>query len=140
MLVSTLCKQTFYNKFITALPITRICLLLLGGHPSPFVALQILKLINVCSQFTSSFSRKFELVSGWSVLKNVMPSSWSSAVNEAAFDILLGRNAPWDKAPTPRDPTAVVCPHIIPTILAALRQGLSNAASRAHLSDEEVGE
>lgn len=98
-----------------------------------------MRLINVCSQFTSSFSRKFELVSGWSVLKNVLPSSWNGAVNAAAFDILLGRNAPWDKAPTPRDPTAVVCPHIIPTILTALRQGLSTAASRAHLSDEDAG-
>ncbi|KAF9062084.1 hypothetical protein BDP27DRAFT_1428288 [Rhodocollybia butyracea] len=40
------------------------------------------------------FLRKFELISGWNVLKTVLPGCWSSNVNELAFDVLLGRLLP----------------------------------------------
>ncbi|RDB25611.1 Beige 1 [Hypsizygus marmoreus] len=46
-----------------------------------------------------SFSRKFELISGWSVLKTVLPYCWDPRVNEAAFDVLLGRFAHIKKSP-----------------------------------------
>ncbi|EAU86631.2 hypothetical protein CC1G_07289 [Coprinopsis cinerea okayama7 len=147
-LVSALSIQTNYAKFISALPITRVCLLLLGDRPSPFVSFQILKLLQTCMQYTPAFSRKFELVSGWSVLKTVVPTSWNEEVNTAAFDLLLGRPAkPVAAAPTSeggtgskeRDAyTTVVCPHIVPTILMALQHGLSTVASRAHLMEDDA--
>ncbi|TFK23845.1 beach-domain-containing protein [Coprinopsis marcescibilis] len=141
MLVSTLSNKTFYVKFIAALPVTRITLLLLGDRPSSFVVLQVLTLLRICMQYTSSFSRKFELVSGWSVLRTVIPSAWAADVNTAAFDLLLARplSGVENDAAVDRDScTVVACPQIIPTIIAALQQGLIIVARRAHLSQEDA--
>ncbi|RXW16665.1 hypothetical protein EST38_g9189, partial [Candolleomyces aberdarensis] len=135
VLVSVLSNQTLYTKFIAALPVTRICVLLLGDNPTPFVALRILQLINICLRYTSSFSRKFELISGWSVMKTVLPGAWSFEVNEAGFDILLGR---FDVTADPDSYTVVTCQGITPTILGALQHCLGVASARAHLSDEEA--
>lgn len=110
-----------YTKFAAALPLTRICLLLLGDRPSPIVATQVLKLIDVSLNTSRSFSRKFELVSGWSVLKTVLPYAWNTSVHAAAFRVLLGSS---DVQST--DVPTIACPNIMPAILAALNKVLSS--------------
>lgn len=137
VLVHILSHQHLYAKFIAALPMTRIILLLLGDRPSPTVALQILRLVNICMKYTSTFSRKFELISGWSVMKTIIPSAWSYEVNEKAFDILLGR---FDGLQDAEDRSTVVCPGIVPTILASLQYCLGIVSGKAGLSQAEAGE
>ncbi|KAF8184760.1 hypothetical protein BJ912DRAFT_973913 [Pholiota molesta] len=151
LLVKILSSQPHYLKFTSILPITRILLLLLGDRPSPFVAVQILNLIAISIKVSNSFSRKFELVSGWSVLKTVVPGVWDPAVNRAAFDLLLGRGngiVIASQAPTPTSATrredknkaknpTVSCTHILPTIISALQTGLIAVAHNCHLSEND---
>ena len=117
---------------MAVLPLTRICLLLIGDRPTPVVASQVLLLIGISLSYSSSFSRKFELVSGWSVLKTVLPFAWDPSVHEAAFDILLGRVA--QKKSTGPPSTTVVCPYIMPAIFCALHRGLNAIASQSYLA------
>lgn len=122
MLVSMMDSPLMFNKFTAALPLTRICLLLLGDRPSPLVATLVLRMISTALGVSTSFSRKFELVSGWNVLKLMLPYGWDQSVQDAAFDILLGRSR--DKreiVPT------VVCPHIVPIIFSSLRMALDSS-------------
>ncbi|KAF9014685.1 beach-domain-containing protein [Hymenopellis radicata] len=133
--VSLLSNLNFYNKFITALPVTRICLLLIGDRPQPFVATQVLRIIAISIRISASFTRKFELISGWSVLKTVLPECWDSAVNEAAFDVLLGRTPKSGKSRMDSE-NAVICPQIVPTILSALQTGLRSVGDNCGVSDE----
>ncbi|KAK7442741.1 Beige protein-like 1 [Stygiomarasmius scandens] len=122
LLVSTLSIPSQYTKFAAALPVNRILLLLL--RPSPVVAKQIINLIRISVGSSSSFIRKFELISGWNVLKTVLPMCWDSEVNEAAFDLLL---RPYnDKGD--HDGNVVVCPQIVATILSALHSELNIVA------------
>lgn len=81
--------------------------------------------------FSVSFIRKFELVSGWNVLKTVLPYSWSAEVNDAAFNLLIGRL----EVSQQKDGSTIKCPQIVPTILSALQSGLAAVASTAHLQD-----
>ncbi|KAH9476097.1 Beige protein-like protein 1 [Psilocybe cubensis] len=151
LLVQIIGGHSYYIKFTTVLPMTRILLLLLGDRPSPSVAAQILNMISISIRVSSSFSRKFELVSGWSVLKTILPNVWDPTVNKAAFDLLLGRidtrSAENSQAPTPTSATrreekertkstTVSCTYILPTIIAALRSGLIAVANNCHISDE----
>jgi len=69
-------------------------------------------------------------------MKAVLPGSWSSEVNAAAFDILLGR---YDNQTDLDSFTAVVCPAIMPVILAALQNGLTLISGRAHVTEEDGG-
>ncbi|OSD07923.1 beach-domain-containing protein [Trametes coccinea BRFM310] len=122
MLVSLLDKPLLFNKFTAALPLTRICLLLLGDRPSPTTATLVLRLISIALGMSTSFNRKFELVSGWNVLKLVLPYAWDAQVQDAAFDVLLGRSR--DKreiVPT------VVCPYIVPAVFSSLKMALDNS-------------
>jgi hypothetical protein len=117
------------EKFTIALPLARICLLLLGEHPTSVVAFQILLLISLALKNSSSFSRKFELVSGWSVLRGALPGAWDPSVHVAAFDILLGRfSSDIHQSPRAFNPPKVFCPYILPAILASLDRGLNNVA------------
>ena len=117
MLVSLLCNSSeLLRKFAAAVPFTRICLLLLGDRPSPTVATQVLKLVRISIDTSQTFVRKFELVSGWAILKNVLPYAWSKDVHQVAFDILLDYKG--------NDKTIVRCPNIIPAIIASLHRGL----------------
>ena len=143
-------SRPYYLKFTSVLPMTRICLLLLGDRPSPFVATQILNLIGLSIQMSSAFNRKFELVSGWMVLKTVLPSVWDPQVNKAAFDLLLGRfsvdlgpstptpssassSKSRSKSKQPKAPsTTVSCTHILPIIISALQTGLINVLNDCH--------
>ncbi|KAJ4474264.1 hypothetical protein J3R30DRAFT_3295344 [Lentinula aciculospora] len=142
ILTSILCDPLCYTKFVSALPITRICLLLLGDKPSALVGAQILTIIgiSICTSF--SFVRKFELISGWNVLKTVLPSCWGSEVNTVAFDILLGRLlANGERGAEPAE-YVVSCPQMVPIILSALKAGLSAVAKNCEMVDdvEELSE
>ena len=117
------------KKFTTALPVTRILLLLLGEKPSSIVASQILLMLALVVRSAPSFPRKFELVSGWTTLKTVLPPCWDPSVHVAAFDVLLGRTN--DDASSIMSPASggapapvVVCPQILPTILLSFGHGL----------------
>ena len=141
LLTSTLSIPVLYTKFTTTLPLARICLLLLGDKPSSYVASQILTIIAISMNVTVSFSRKFELISGWSVLKTVLPSCWDPTVHEAALDVLLGRvhrqssQANGNGSAKPALTTnEIVCPAIVPTILAALQTGLVAAGNNCQAS------
>ncbi|KAF9029661.1 hypothetical protein BDZ89DRAFT_1159737 [Hymenopellis radicata] len=135
--VSLLSNLDFYNKIITALPVMRICLLLIGDRPQPFVATQVLRIIAISIRISVSFTRKFELISGWSVLKTALPECWDSAVNEAAFDVLLGRTPKSGKSRMDQDSeNTVICPQIVPTILSALQTGLRSVVDNCGVSDE----
>lgn len=122
MLVSLLSSSTqLLQKFAAAVPFTRICLLLLGDRPSPSVATEVLKLVRTSIDSSQTFVRKFELVSGWVILKNVLPYAWSMDVHQVAFDILLDHKGD--------DKTIVRCPNIISAIIASLHRCLQYSAT-----------
>jgi len=121
-----------YTRFSVALPVTRIYLLLLGDRPSSFVAKQVLDLITVSLNKSKSFSRKFELVSGWMILKTVLPHVWDENIHSAAFGILSDQ--------TQDQGTVVACPHILPAILGSLTRMLVTAAKVSPPQDIEVNE
>ena len=122
MLVSLLSSSPqLLQKFAAAVPFTRICLLLLGDRPSPSVATEVLKLVRTSIDSSQTFVRKFELVSGWVILKNVLPYAWSTDVHQVAFDILLDHKGD--------DKTIVRCPNIISAIIASLHRCLQYSAT-----------
>ena len=83
---------------------------------------------------SSSFSRKFELVSGWSILRIVLPCAWDPGVHEATFDILLGHVA--EKKASHTASTTVVCSHIVPATFVALHRGLDAGVHRPKISED----
>jgi hypothetical protein len=135
-LVSVLSNPAAYAKFTTALPLPRICVLLLGDHPSPVIASHVLLLIGISLDASPSFIRKFELVSGWSILKTVLPLAWDPSVHEIAFDILLGRVG--SRKFVGKANNTVVCPHILPPILCAFQRGLNLVATQLDLSSDSI--
>ncbi|KAG6831011.1 hypothetical protein H0H92_013198 [Tricholoma furcatifolium] len=137
ILISTISMPSYHSQFAAALPLTRICLLLLGDRPTPSIATQILTLIGVSNTISSSFARKFELISGWSVLKTVLPYCWDPRVDQTCFDILLGRFNHIKKSPA-QMPNTVVCPSIFPAILSALQSGLVSVADACQHSDTSL--
>jgi len=144
-------QAAHYHKFTSSLPINRILLLLLGERPTPHSAALILRLIGVGVARSPSFTRKFELVSGWNILKVVLPSTsvWDGEVDRVAWDLLLGNMdaTTISRTPTPtsanakrqnqRSDTEVSCPHVLPTILCALRMGLVTVADRSGMPDDD---
>ena len=134
LLVSTLSTKSYLTKFAAALPLTRILLLLLGDRPSPIVATHVLSLISISNSFSSSFTRKFELINGWSVLKAVLPYCWDSGVSRASIDILLGRCS-YVQSSNVHDSNIVVCPNIVPAIISAMHTGLIAVANNCQVSD-----
>ncbi|KZT37329.1 beach-domain-containing protein [Sistotremastrum suecicum HHB10207 ss-3] len=143
MLVGLLRKRANLNKFIAALPVTRVCLLLLGEHPSPAVAEQVLILIRLLIESNSSFGRKFELVSGWLALRTILPRAWNPLVHAAAFDLLLGRTEKNEgrNATNNTEHSALSCSYILPAILASLGHGLelvgTGEALEHHYADQD---
>ncbi len=118
MFVCLLRSQDAFKSFASTLPYTSICLLLLGDRPSPTIALEVLRMVELGMTFIPSFVRKFELASGWSVLKNILPHAWTPNVQAAAFHILMGYANTDGKG-------AILCPHILPAILGALQAELN---------------
>ena len=123
--VSILGTGSNLAKLSAALPLPRICLLLLGDHPTSIIATQILTIISLAQKSSTSFSRKFELVSGWTVLKVALPSAWNTEVQAVAFDILLGRTAGQERTPNTQRNPIIACSQIAPAIFAALDYGLA---------------
>jgi len=121
-----------YTRFSMALPVTRIYLLLLGDSPSSFVAKQVLDFITISLNRSKSFSRKFELVSGWTILNTVLPHVWDVNIHSAAFRILLNR--------TQDQGLVVACPHILPAILSSLNGMLVAIAQESPLQSVEADE
>jgi hypothetical protein len=131
-------SRDLFVKFAATLPLARVCLLLLGDRPAPAVARQVLLLLGAGMNCSSSFGRKFELVSGWSALRSALPGCWDPGVRDAACGVLLGRTGAGGKVLRGKDAgvgangtmasdagtTTVVCPQIMPAILAALHRGL----------------
>lgn len=107
-------------RFAEALPVTRIALLWLGSEPSPALVCQIIAIIGISLSTSTSFGKKFELASGWLVLKKVLPPIWNDAIHEAALELLLQPARGGETASK-----AVKCPQMLPVVLLALRQGLS---------------
>jgi len=138
MLVSILSIQSYHAKFSAALPLSRICLLLLSDKPTPTIAAHVLTLIGIGNTIGPSFSRKFELINGWSVLKTVIPRCWDSNVKKAAFDILLGRSSVAQQSSS-QTLGAIACPNIVPTILSAMSYGLLSVASNCGDSRGDEG-
>ena len=133
----------YHARFTAVLPLTRICLLLLGENPTPTISEQILNLIGISIGISSSFVRKFELVSGWSALKAAIPASWDARVHKAAFGVLTGRlagsvNSTQEEAQDGNNDKW--CTHIVPTILASLQTGLGPVAERCQLTPDPKGE
>ena len=111
---------------------TRIYLLLLGDRPSSFVARQVLDLITISLKKCKSFGRKFELVSGWMILKTVLPHVWDENIHSAVFGILSEQ--------TQDQGTVVACPNILPAILGSLTRILATAAKVSPPEDIEENE
>jgi hypothetical protein len=126
--VSVVISLNAYAKLSSVLPLPRVLLLLLGEHPTPPVAATVLRLLGFCLRGNSSFSRKFELVSGWAVLKMVLPRAWDMSVHTATFNVLLGRGDIDTQEPAGAS-SSVVCPQIVPAIFASLRRGLEEIAA-----------
>jgi hypothetical protein len=124
VLVQNLSNTSLLSKFTAALPLSRVLLLLLGEHPTSIVASQTLILLGLILNASPSFNRKFELVSGWSALKVILPISWDPSVHVAAFDLLLGRVFVTGKSLSSSGPAKIVCPYILPAILSSLAYGL----------------
>jgi hypothetical protein len=120
-------SPTHLTRFTAALPAPRVLLLLLGEHPTPVVASNILVLLGVLLQTSPSFSRKFELAHGWLIVKSIVPAAWDPSVHVAAFDILLGRTGNNSAA---NGNIQVANPVIFPMILGALQRGLQNVTAR----------
>lgn len=133
-----------FTKLTTYLPLPRIYLLLLGENPTPFIASRVLRLIQLSLASTGNFGRKFELVSGWSVLRIVLPNAWDEEVRVVCFDMLMGRQ--WADIPKGKgnqeDWTIVVCPNIVPAIFGALQTSLdiiSGSAPRNYGAEGQCG-
>ncbi|KAJ3536167.1 hypothetical protein NM688_g6872 [Phlebia brevispora] len=121
MFVGLLQSQEAFKSFASSLPYTSICLLLLGDRPTPTIAVEILHMVELGMNFIPSFVRKFELASGWNVLKNILPHAWTPSVQVAVFHVLMGYASTDGKK-------AVLCPNILPAILAALQMELNVVA------------
>ena len=126
-------SQSAFTKFTSSLPLTRICLLLLGDRPSPVTATNVLRLVENGHKTSSSFSRKFELISGWNTLKAVIPQAWDHNVQVAAFDVLLGGGYSAQLSDL-----VVVCSPMLPVILACLRFQLEVLSGSSHLGHDTM--
>lgn len=119
-LVLTLQSSPNLSRFMAAFPLSRTCLLLLGGRPSSSIATQILKLVQQGLHASTSFAREMETAHGWLVLKFALPGAWSATVQQEALNILLGRCGASDSIPVNVSHQKRICRHIFPAIIASL--------------------
>ncbi|KAI6038492.1 hypothetical protein EDC04DRAFT_2868311 [Pisolithus marmoratus] len=123
-LVSTNPKEqdSFLMQFSESVPLARVVLLWVNEEPSPSIAYQVLSVIGIGLIHSSSFGKKLELLSGWSLLRKRLPSIWDEELHRAAVDLLLRPAA--DATRSKNTPQSIRCPQILPVILVALRYGL----------------
>ena len=133
--VSILSVGSNFSRFSAVLPVPRICLLLLGEAPTPTIARHILCVIGVAMKISPSFARKFELASGWTALRLILPSIWNDEIQRSVFDVLFGYTG---KGQDDRGNQTVACPNIMPVVLAALDRGLALVV-QAHPDEETTG-
>lgn len=117
-LVSMMRIPSLHSKLAGTLPMPRICLLLLGSHPSTRTACQVLGMLGLSLKASLSSGKDFELANGWGLLKTVLPGVWDRSVHDAALDILPGR-------PGDRSSDDSGSPQMLSVFLFALYQGLS---------------
>jgi hypothetical protein len=117
-LVSMMRIPSLHSKLAGTLPMPRICLLLLGGHPSAHTACQVLGMLGLSLKASLTSGKNFESASGWGILKTVLPRVWDRSVHDAALDILPGR-------PEDRSSDDSGSPQMLAVFLFALYQGLS---------------
>lgn len=117
-LVSVLRNPSLFSKLADTLPMPRICLLVLGTHPSSRIACQALAMLGLSLNASLSSSRNFELAGGWGILKNVLPRVWDRSVHDAALDLLPGRSGSGSSDDSGS-------PKMLSVFLFALYQGLS---------------
>ncbi|KIK98640.1 hypothetical protein PAXRUDRAFT_823685 [Paxillus rubicundulus Ve08.2h10] len=126
--ISLLRIPVMYAKFAEVLPVARVTLLWLGIEPSPGIACQVLSIVGIGFATSSSFGKKFELASGWTLLRKVLPPIWDEDVHGAALDLLL---QPTQEGAHSRVTSKTMrCPQMLPVILAALRQGLLSSSDK----------
>ncbi|KAG2135261.1 hypothetical protein DEU56DRAFT_888131 [Suillus clintonianus] len=123
-LVSMMRIPSLHSKLADTLPMHRICLLLLGSHPSSHTACQVLGMLGLRLKASSSSGKNFELASGWDILKTVLPPVWDRNVHDAALDILPGR-------PGGNSSNDSGSPQMVSVFLFALYQGLSAGNNNA---------
>ncbi|KAG2033253.1 hypothetical protein BDR03DRAFT_935719 [Suillus americanus] len=100
-LVSMMRIPSLHSKLAGTLPMPRICLLLLGSHPSPHTACQVLGMLGITLKTSLSSGKNFESAGGWGILKTVLPRVWDRSVHDAALDVLPGR--PGDRSTPSKD-------------------------------------
>ncbi|KAG1745693.1 hypothetical protein EDB19DRAFT_1927133 [Suillus lakei] len=123
-LVSMMRIPSLHSKLAGTLPMPRICLLLLGSHPSTHTACQVLSMLGLNLHASLSSGKNFESASGWGILKTVLPRIWDRSVHDAALDILPGR-------PGDGSSNASGSPQMLSVFLFALYQGLSAGNNNA---------
>jgi hypothetical protein len=64
------------------------------------------------------FGRKFELISGWGVLKSILPGCWNEEVEAAAFELLDGEGQAAQKG-------KIGCSQMFPLLLCVLQKVLT---------------
>ncbi|KAH8809671.1 beach-domain-containing protein [Flagelloscypha sp. PMI_526] len=138
MFVNLLSSPTNFAKFSNALPVTRIVLLLLGDKPTSIIAQHVLALLTLGVKTSPSFARKFELVSGWNVLKSVLTNEgvWDLDVQNACVDVLLGRM----KEEREKGATVIVCPNMAGVILTCVKAGLRRAVDGRRVGESMNGD
>ncbi|KIK43894.1 hypothetical protein CY34DRAFT_788831 [Suillus luteus UH-Slu-Lm8-n1] len=117
-LVSMMRIPSLHSKLAGTLPMPRICLLLLGSHPSARTACQVLGMLGLSLKASLSSGKDLELANGWGILKTVLPGVWDRSVHDAALDILPGR-------PGDRSSDDSGSPQMLSVFLFVLYQGLS---------------
>lgn len=111
-----------YARVAESIPLPRVVLLWVGPQPSPTVACQILSVIGIALSMSSSFGKKLELLSGWSLLRKHLPAIWDEELHRAAVELLLRPAAGSTVGRTTSQ--SIRCSQILPIILMALRNGL----------------
>ena len=111
-----------YARFAESIPLPRVVLLWISSQPTPTVACRALSVIGIALSMSSSFGKKLELLSGWSLLRKRLPAVWDEELHRAAVELLL---RPATGSTDRRGASqSIRCPQILPIILMALRNGL----------------
>ncbi|KAL5513687.1 BPH1 [Sanghuangporus vaninii] len=104
-------------------------------RPTPAIAGHVLAIVGIAMRASSSFARKFELVGGWMALRLTLPDIWNDSIQQSVFDVLFGSVCTTGEEQGVLGDVGVVCPNIMPSILAALEKGLTIVA-KDYLDEE----
>ncbi|KIM59893.1 hypothetical protein SCLCIDRAFT_1217340 [Scleroderma citrinum Foug A] len=136
--ISLLRIPATYARIAESIPLPRVVLLWVGPQPSPTVACQVLSVIGIALSMSSSFGKKLELLSGWSLLRKRLPAIWDEELHRAAVELLLRPTAGSTVGRTTSQ--SIRCSQILPVILMALRNGLLVCCDKRVLGPTRVTE